>query len=51
VKGPAENFGFNGPPTPGTGYEWKRNIALEHEPQKNDVDLKKLERFDRYMKA
>ncbi|KAI6184387.1 Complex I-B14.5a [Aphelenchoides bicaudatus] len=51
VKGPAENFGLSGPPTPGVGYEWTRNISLERDGQKNDPNLKKLEKYDRYMKA
>lgn len=51
MKGPSENFGLSGPPTPGVGYEWKRNIALEHEHQKKDPALRNLEKYDRYAKA
>jgi len=48
VKGPRENFGLNGPPTPGFGYEWTRDATHERDYQKKDKDLRNTERFDRF---
>lgn len=46
-KSPAENFGLEAP-TPGFGYEWRRTRAEELETQKEDPELSRLERFDRF---
>ncbi|KAK0411982.1 hypothetical protein QR680_005965 [Steinernema hermaphroditum] len=49
-KGPEQNFGLEAP-TPGFGYEWKRTISEELSTQQGDGELRRLERFDRYLKA
>ncbi|KAE9418581.1 hypothetical protein Angca_001859 [Angiostrongylus cantonensis] len=46
-KGPSSNFGLEAP-TPGFGYEWKRARSDELETPKNDPELARLERFDRF---
>uniref|UniRef100_A0A7I4XS48 NADH dehydrogenase [ubiquinone] 1 alpha subcomplex subunit 7 n=1 Tax=Haemonchus contortus TaxID=6289 RepID=A0A7I4XS48_HAECO len=46
-KGPSANFGLESP-TPGFGFEWKRNRETELETQKEDPELARLERFDRF---
>ncbi|CAJ0594706.1 unnamed protein product [Cylicocyclus nassatus] len=46
-KGPNANFGLQAP-TPGFGFEWKRARETELETQRNEPELEKLERFDRF---
>ncbi|KJH42675.1 NADH:ubiquinone oxidoreductase subunit B14.5a [Dictyocaulus viviparus] len=46
-KGPSSNFGLDAP-TPGFGYEWKRKRTEELEATKEDAELARLERFDRF---
>ncbi|KHN78281.1 NADH dehydrogenase [ubiquinone] 1 alpha subcomplex subunit 7 [Toxocara canis] len=46
-KGPGENFGLEAP-TPGFGYEWKRDRSEELATQKYSSDLSYLEKFDRF---
>ncbi|WKX92429.1 hypothetical protein Q1695_010449 [Nippostrongylus brasiliensis] len=46
-KGPSMNFGLDAP-TPGFGYEWSRNREEELITQKEDPELSRLERFDRF---
>ncbi|KAK6010510.1 hypothetical protein OSTOST_24462 [Ostertagia ostertagi] len=46
-KGPSANFGSPAP-TPGFGYEWKRTRDEELQTQREDPDLSRLERFDRF---
>lgn len=51
LKGPEKNFGIHSAPTPGFGYTWQRSIEKEQETQQKDPHLKKVEKFDGYLKT
>ncbi|KAL3121086.1 hypothetical protein niasHT_005346 [Heterodera trifolii] len=48
-KGPAQNYGISFP-TPGFGYEWKRNAEEEQFTQQRNAEFAKLEKYDKFVK-
>lgn len=46
---PTKNFNIAGAPTPGFGIQWERSVDEEHDNTRDNPDLKRIERYDRYL--